>query len=205
MSRVYTQNMFTRTQGQVDFNSQIMTAILDNNLSQLKLFINKTNVNDQINYNGDTCVILACRLNRQHILNYLLNDLNAKFNVKNKENEDSFDVGTEKTKRILFEHKDKLHNLELDSVYDKLDTKSVELSKTKEELTYLKKNLDEMLSNDCTFKTRIKTLELERDELLTKCQQLLNSNNTLESNLKSEKRKASEAESAYLNLKKSKK
>jgi hypothetical protein len=202
MSR--TQNIFTRTQGSVDINSEIMSAILDNNLSRFRSLVNKTNVNDQINSNGDTCVILSCRLNRQQILTYLLNGLDAKFNIKNKENEDSFDVGTEKTKRILYDYKDKIQNLELDAIYDKLDSKTIELKNTKEELVYLKKNLDEIVLNDTTFKTRIRDLETERDELLTKCQKLLLSNEQLETNLKNEKRRATEAECAYLNLKKSK-
>ena len=202
MSQIH--NIFTRTQGQVDINSQIMSAILDNNLSQYKLLVNKTNVNNQINSNGDTCVILSCRLNRQQILTYSLNELYAKFNIKNKENEDSFDVGTEKTKRILYDYKDKIQNQELDAIYSKLDLKAIELKNTKEEVSYLKKNLDEILLTDSTFKTRIRTLETERDELLDRCQKLLLSNDKLDNNLKSEKRKSTEAENAYLNLKKSK-
>jgi len=209
MSNIH--NIFTRIQGTVDTNSQIMTAILDNNLANLKLLVNKSNVNNQINSNGDTCVILSCRLNRQHILNYLLNNLDAKFNIKNKENEDSFDVGTEKTKRILFDHKDKISNLELDAIYDKLDSKTVELKSVKEELNFVQKNYDIISKNNTKLNEKIKNLENERDLLLNRCEELLKKNTTFEIDLikekkkvENEKRKATESENAYLNLKKSK-
>ena len=203
--------IFSRTQGTVDTNSQIMSAILDNNLANLKLLINKSNVNNQINSNGDTCVILSCRFNRQHILNFLLNNLDAKFNIKNKDNEDSFDVGTEKTKRILFDHKDKISNLELDAIYDKLDSKTVELKSTKEELNFVQKNYDIISKNNTKLNEKIKNLENERDSLLNRCEELLKKNTTFEIDLlkekkkvENEKRKATESENAYLNLKKCK-
>jgi hypothetical protein len=205
------QTMFTRTQGTINTNNLIMTAILDNNLPELKLLINKTVVNNQINLNGDTCVLLACRLNRQQILNYLLNILDAQINIKNNENEDSFDVGTEKIKRILYEYKDKKANLELASISTKLNLKNSELKNIKEELIYIKKNLEQVLITNTESNERIQILESKENKLSQQYQQLLKDNNILKLNLDlekknviNEKRKATESENAYLNLKRSK-
>ena len=106
-------------------------------------------------------------------MNNLLNNLDAKFNIKNKDNEDSFDVGTEKTKLILFDHKDKISNLELDAIYNKLDSKTVELKSVKEELNFVQKNYDIISKNNTKLNEKIKNLENERESLLNRCEELL--------------------------------
>ena len=208
------QTILARNQGKgtIDTNNLIMIAILNNNLTDLKLLINKSVVNNQINLNGDTCVLLACRLNRQQILNYLLNILDAQVNIKNNENEDSFDVGTEKIKRILYEYKDKKANLELASISNKLNLKNGELKNIKDELIYIKKNLEQVLITNTESNERIQNLESTENKLSQQYQQLDRDNSILKLNLDlekknaiNEKRKATESENAYLNLKRSKK
>lgn len=202
----------TRSFGQINNNSIIINAIVMNDLTEFRSLVNKDNVNNILNNNGDTALIIACKFNRIPIISYLLNSSIAKINIKNNDNEIALDLGTMNTRRFVYEYIKKIHGVELEDVCKKLDNRTREVQGLKDQLAYVQTNYNGLVSQNNIKIKEINNLLDEIRALKHEYNMILERNKELEKLLKTEqynverfKRKADENEAAYTNLKKSKK
>jgi len=202
----------TRSFGQINNNSNIINAIVMNDLSETRSLVNKDNVNNVLNNNGDTALIIACKFNRIPIISYLLNSLIAKIDIKNNDNEITLDLGTMNTRRFVYEYIKKIHSVELDRICTKLDDRTKEVLGLKDQLAYVQTNYNGLVSHNNIKIKEINNLLDEISSLKRDYNSILERNKELEKLLKIEqdnterfKRKSDENEAAYLNLKKSRK
>jgi len=158
--------------GRNSSSNEIMFAVITSNLQEVKRLVNASNANDIIDtINNYTALHHAVRIRGNNpIIEYLMS-IGADPKLKQGEGKDCIDLAIEANYRYLIDKLLKEKDMELDKIYDKLDTINYEYKNLQttnatlvEENEYLKKSSSQYVEKIELLKTENAGLKRKYDE-----------------------------------------